>query len=533
MQNNEIKSRSPFRTFLKKFAKQRVAMISLFGVVTIVLAGLFAPWIAPFDPYRPVTDQYQEKGLQVSLLTSTSIPFELVMSDGSKKSGSELGQLNIESGDRQVVAARRTDNGALVNAVGDGSTTILATSGELSARIKVVVSNQDDREAYLSQLIATIPKSSLQAGETAQIEVAGLLTDGSEVKGADQLVAFVQESAAANASAAGSSDGFTNSGFTSSGFTNSGFANDSRPEQTEGISFRSLDPEVVTVEPDGTIRAVGNGSGAVKVTLDGISTVVPVYVNVASPEPMATRLVPGELQIGLVNGAKHQPPSSLHWFGTDHQNRDILSRVLYGTRETLLIGFVSVAIGAVIGTVLGLISGYYGKWIDGLITRFTDVLLAFPGILLAIAVIAILGPGITNIIFAVAVFTVPIFIRIVRGSTLALKEMTYVEAARSIGVRDSVIIMRHIFPGTLSVVMVYLTMRIGTAILIGASLSFLGLGGDITAPEWGAMLSAAKDNSRNLFHPTFFPGIAIVITVLCFNLLGDGLRDALDPKMKD
>jgi len=180
-----------------------------------------------------------------------------------------------------------------------------------------------------------------------------------------------------------------------------------------------------------------------------------------------------------------------------------------------------------------LIAGYYGGRIDNLITRFTDILLAFPGILLAIAVIAFLGAGLTNIIFAVAVFTIPIFIRIVRGSTLALKEMTYVEAAQSIGVKDSVIIMRHIFPGTLSVVIVYLTMRIGVAILIGAALSFLGLGGDITAPEWGSMLSAAKDNSGNVFHPTFFPGLAIVITVLSFNILGDGLRDALDPKLKE
>jgi len=204
-----------------------------------------------------------------------------------------------------------------------------------------------------------------------------------------------------------------------------------------------------------------------------------------------------------------------------------------GTRQTLTIGLVSVMIGAFLGTVFGLLAGYYGGWIETLLTRASDVLLAFPGVLLAIAVIAVLGPGIPNIIFAVAVFTVPIFIRIVRSSTLSVKNMTYVEAARSIGVKDHVIIFRHILPGTMSVIIVYLTMRIGTAIIIGAVLSYLGLGGDITAPEWGAMLNAAKDNSRNVFHPTLFPGLAIVITVLAFNLLGDGLRDALDPKLKD
>ncbi|MED4583579.1 ABC transporter permease subunit [Brevibacillus choshinensis] len=523
MQTKEIKSPSPFRTFLKKFGKQRVAVLSLGVVAVIVFAGMLAPWLAPFDPHRPVTDQYQAKGIEVSQMTSTSIPLDLVMSDGSKKSGSELGQVSLESEDRQIASARKTEGSVLVNASGDGSTTILVSRGDLASRFKVVVSDQDDKEVYLSQLIATIPKQSLQPGETVKAEVAGVLTDGSEVKGFDQLIAFAEKDMAVEASKPVSTDGFSNSGF----------SNSPPSAESRGLSFEAIEPGVVNVSEDGTIQAVGSGIGKIKVAVDGISTILPIAVNVPMSEPVPIRLQPGELQVDLINGYKHQPPSSLHWFGTDHQNRDILSRVLVGTRETLLIGFVSVAIGAAIGTVLGLIAGYYGKWMDGLITRFTDVLLAFPGILLAIAVIALLGPGITNIIFAVAVFTIPIFIRIVRGSALALKEMTYVEAARSIGVRDSVIIMRHIFPGTMSVVMVYLTMRIGTAILIGASLSFLGLGGDITAPEWGAMLSAAKDNSRNLFHPTFFPGLAIVITVLSFNLLGDGLRDALDPKMKD
>ncbi|QRG70849.1 ABC transporter permease subunit [Brevibacillus choshinensis] len=523
MQTKENKSLSPFRAFLKKFGKQRVASLALGVVAVIVAAGILAPWLAPFDPYRPVTDQYQAKGIEVSQMTSASIPLELVMSDGSKRAGSEISQVTIESKDRQIASARKTDGSILVNAGGDGTTTILVSSGELISRFKVAVSDQSTKDVYLSQLIATVPKQSLQPGETVKSEVSAILTDGSEIKGIDQVVAFADKDKAVEASKPVSTDGFSNSGF----------ANSAVPAEVKGLSFQSADPEILNVSQDGTIQAVGGGIGKIKVSVDGISAILPVSVNAPMSEPVPVRLQPGELQVDLINGYKHQPPSSLHWFGTDHQNRDILSRVLVGTRETLLIGFVSVAIGAAIGTVLGLIAGYYGKWMDGLITRFTDVLLAFPGILLAIAVIALLGPGITNIIFAVAVFTIPIFIRIVRGSALALKEMTYVEAARSIGVRDSVIIMRHIFPGTMSVVMVYLTMRIGTAILIGASLSFLGLGGDITAPEWGAMLSAAKDNSRNLLHPTFFPGLAIVITVLSFNLLGDGLRDALDPKLKD
>lgn len=519
MQTNENHSPSPFKTFLKKFRKQHVALWSLLVVTVIVFAGLFAPLLVPYDPYRPVTDQYQSKGIEVSQLTNVHLPVEVWMSDGSKESGSEGNGITLESEDGQIAAARKTENGAFVYANGDGTTAILLSNGKIASRLKVVVSGQDNGQIYLSQLVATVQKQQLQKGESGRADVSAVLTDGTQLAGMTEIMAFVEQNRAVDAFAPVSNDGFSNSTET--------------PTDSKAFSFQSLTPDVVEVSQDGMITAVGEGEGSIKVSVDGISTLIPVAVNQPPSQNVPVRLEPDSLLVNLMNANKHQPPSSLHWFGTDHQNRDIFSRVLSGTRETLLIGFVSVSIGAVIGTVLGLIAGYYGRWIDGLITRFTDVLLAFPGILLAIAVIALLGPGITNIIFAVSVFTIPIFIRIVRGSTLALKEMTYVEAAKSIGVKDSVIVMRHIFPGTMSVVMVYLTMRIGTAILIGASLSFLGLGGDITAPEWGAMLSAAKDNSRNLFHPTFFPGLSIVITVLCFNLLGDGLRDALDPKLKD
>lgn len=226
-------------------------------------------------------------------------------------------------------------------------------------------------------------------------------------------------------------------------------------------------------------------------------------------------------------------PSIEHWAGTDAYGRDIFSRIVSGTQISLYVGLTSVFLGAIGGTFLGIISGFYGKWIDRLIMRICDVLLAFPGILLAIGIIAILGPGLGNVIIAVAIFSIPVFARIVRSSTLAVKSTLYVEATKSIGAKPRRIIWKHIFPGTLSSIIVYFTMRIGSAILTAASLSFLGLGAQPPSPEWGAMLSGGRDYLNTAPHVTIFPGLAIFITVLAFNLLGDGLRDALDPKIKD
>lgn len=226
-------------------------------------------------------------------------------------------------------------------------------------------------------------------------------------------------------------------------------------------------------------------------------------------------------------------PSTTHWAGTDAYGRDIFSRIIAGTQISLYVGLTSVLLGAVGGTFLGIIAGYYGKWIDRVIMRICDVLFAFPGILLAIGIIAILGPGLGNVIIAVAIFSIPVFARIVRSSTLAVKSTLYVEATKSIGAKPKRIIWKHIFPGTLSSVIVYFTMRIGSAILTAASLSFLGLGAQPPSPEWGAMLSGGRDYLNIAPHVTIFPGLAIFITVLAFNLLGDGLRDALDPKIKE
>lgn len=227
-----------------------------------------------------------------------------------------------------------------------------------------------------------------------------------------------------------------------------------------------------------------------------------------------------------------QKPTLLHWAGTDEFGRDIFARLMNGAKLSMFIGFTSVGIGAAFGIVAGLLAGYYGGWIDAVTMRMSDVLFAFPGVLLAIGIVAILGPGLTNVIIAVAIFSLPAFARIVRSGTLALKESTYVEAARAAGASDMIIMGRHILPGTLSAVIVYFTMRIGTSILTATSLSFLGLGVEPSIAEWGAMLATGRDYMlAGEWHLTVFPGLAIFVTVLCFNLLGDGLRDALDPKL--
>jgi glutathione transport system permease protein len=226
------------------------------------------------------------------------------------------------------------------------------------------------------------------------------------------------------------------------------------------------------------------------------------------------------------------PPSAAHWFGVDALGRDIFSRLLMGARISLTAGFISVAVGAVVGTLLGLVAGYYEGWWDRAIMRLCDVLFAFPGILLAIAIVAILGGGMANVVIAVSIFSIPTFARLVRGNTLSLKHLTYVEAARSIGASDVTIVSRHVFPGTISSVVVYFSMRIGTSIITAASLSFLGMGAQPPTPEWGAMLNEARSEMMTAPHVAIFPAIAIFLTVLAFNLLGDGLRDALDPKIE-
>ena len=259
----------------------------------------------------------------------------------------------------------------------------------------------------------------------------------------------------------------------------------------------------------------------------GAFVVALVLVAIAAPW-----IVPFDAENFFDYDALNAPPSAKHWFGVDALGRDIFSRILMGSRISLAAGFVSVAVGAIVGTLLGLLAGYKEGWWDRVIMRVCDVLFAFPGILLAIAIVAILGGGMANVIAAVAIFSVPTFARLVRGNTLALKHLTYIEAARSLGASDMTIVMRHIFPGTVSGVVVYFSLRIGTSIITAASLSFLGLGAQPPTPEWGAMLDAARADMLTAPHEAIFPALAIFLTVLAFNLLGDGLRDALDPKIE-
>ncbi|ECY5015180.1 glutathione ABC transporter permease GsiD, partial [Salmonella enterica subsp. enterica serovar Typhi] len=206
-------------------------------------------------------------------------------------------------------------------------------------------------------------------------------------------------------------------------------------------------------------------------------------------------------------------PSLQHWFGVDSLGRDIFSRVLVGAQISLAAGVFAVFIGAIIGTVLGLLAGYYEGWWDRFIMRICDVLFAFPGILLAIAVVAVLGSGIANVIVAVAIFSIPAFARLVRGNTLVLKQQTFIESARSIGASDTTILFSHILPGTVSSIVVFFTMRIGTSIISAASLSFLGLGAQPPTPEWGAMLNEARADMVIAPHVALFPAVAIFLTV--------------------
>lgn len=227
-----------------------------------------------------------------------------------------------------------------------------------------------------------------------------------------------------------------------------------------------------------------------------------------------------------------QPPSSLHLFGTDEQGRDILSRIIDGTKISLRVGVTSVAIALSVGTVFGAMAGYYGGKIDMIIMRIMDIILAFPSLLLAIAFMSALGKGIDKAVIAISIVTIPEYARIVRGCVLSVKENEYVQSAKAIGNGDIAIIFKHILPNVMSPIIVRATLGISTAILETSALGFLGLGVQPPLAEWGSMLGSGRGYFYNAPHIILFPGFAITLTVLAFNLFGDGLRDALDPKQR-
>jgi peptide/nickel transport system permease protein len=225
-----------------------------------------------------------------------------------------------------------------------------------------------------------------------------------------------------------------------------------------------------------------------------------------------------------------KPPSAAHWFGTDESGRDLLSRVIYGARASLLAGVVSVLIAILIGVPLGLLAGYRGGWADTIISRLTDAMLAIPFLILAIAMAAFLGPSLRNAMIAVGLASTPVFVRLTRGQVLSVKTEDYVEAARAVGNPGWRVAARHILPNILPALLVQATVAIAAAIIAEASLSFLGLGQQPPAPSWGSMLNVAQRFLTNAPWIAIWPGLAIFLAVLGFNLLGDGLRDALDPK---
>ncbi len=251
---------------------------------------------------------------------------------------------------------------------------------------------------------------------------------------------------------------------------------------------------------------------------------------------------PDQVLIGVEEGIKKRQDPCIHFLGcpldqpqhimgTDGNVRDQFSRVIHGSRISLMVGFTTVGFAVIIGTILGAISGFAGGWVDNIIMRVLDVLMAFPSLLLAITIVSVLGPGLSNALLAIAIVTIPVYARVVRASVLSVKEMPYVSASRALGGNAFHVLVNRVLPNAIPPLIVTATLGIGTAILDAAALSFLGLGAQPPTPEWGTMLGSERNQVFTAPHLVFFPGIAIMLTVLAFNLLGDGLRDAIDPRL--
>ena len=270
-------------------------------------------------------------------------------------------------------------------------------------------------------------------------------------------------------------------------------------------------------------RVVRNRAAVAGGTVVVLFIAVALFAPVLSPyDPLKGRL-----------GERLRAPSGAHWLGTDELGRDVLSRVLHGARITVQIQLAAVGLALAVGAALGLAAGYIGRWVDQLIMRLMDILMAFPGIFLALAIIAALGTGLGNVIIAAGIFLVPQFARVVRASVLTLKDMEFVQAARALGQGDFAIVFRYLLPNSLAPIIVQTSLRMATVLLTASGLSFLGLGVQPPSPEWGAMLSNARSYMITAPHVAMIPGLAIALVVLGFNLLGDGLRDSLDPRLRE
>lgn len=242
-------------------------------------------------------------------------------------------------------------------------------------------------------------------------------------------------------------------------------------------------------------------------------------------------LAPFDPELGDL-AVSRQPPNAEHWMGTDNLGRDILSRIIYGTRISMQVGLIAVGIGLAFGVPLGAVSGYMGGRVDLVLQRGIDVMMAFPGLLLAIVVVSVLGFGLENAMIALGVVSIPQFVRLVRAAVITLKSEVFIEAARAIGCRPGHILLRHILPNVLSPIIVFATLRFAQTLLFAAALGFVGLGAQPPTPEWGAMLADGRKFLRTLPHMAVFPGLAITLAVLGLNLVGDALRDLLDPRLR-
>jgi peptide/nickel transport system permease protein len=299
------------------------------------------------------------------------------------------------------------------------------------------------------------------------------------------------------------------------------------------MSIAELEAREIAIEATGGLwsdawqRLRRNPGAIIGFCLVGAFAVIAIFA------PLIAPFGPKDQNLLLVGQGCCPGPSTDHLLGVDELGRDVLSRLIYGARFSLLIGVVAVAVGLTVGLVLGSVAGYFGRWVETVIMRLMDIMLAIPGLLLAIGIVAMLGPGLTQVMVAVGVANVPIFARLLRGSILAQRESDYVLAAHAVGVPKRKILFSHILPNSISPVIVQGTLALATAIIDVAGLGFLGLGPqDPATPEWGTMLTNADRYFQTAAFLALFPGVAIVLSVLGFNLIGDGLREALDPKLR-